>query len=125
MKPVNVVTLNEWIINNRGHLSSSDRGTLKDCATKATGDLGFKVTTSTLTALMRSQGIETRRLSARQSKELAMAGEIEKLTAENMELRRTLAKIAASEYVPEDFKDFVFAGLKDEVKNAILCPNQE
>tara|TARA_Y100000310_G_C20526952_1_gene736533 strand:- start:567 stop:938 length:372 start_codon:yes stop_codon:yes gene_type:complete len=121
MKATNVVILNEWVLNNKAHLASSDRGTLQTCAAKASSDLGFKVPASALRELMQSQGLETRRLSATKSKELSMTGEIEKLTAENMELRRTLAKVAASDYVPDDFKEFVFAGLKEEVKSAIFC----
>lgn len=124
MKPVHAVLLNEWITNNRATLTTSERGTLGECATRACGELGFKVPTGTLASLMRSQGIETRRLSARQGKELAMRGEIESLTAENLELRRTLAKVWASEYVPDDFKEFVFAGLKEEIKAAIRSVNQ-
>lgn len=120
MKATDAVILSNWIDDNRTRLSSSERGTLSECAKEAAERLGFKVSTSALSELMRSKGIETRRLSNRQSKELAMIGEIERLTAENMELRRTLAKVAASDYVPDDFKDFVFAGLKDEIKSAIL-----
>jgi hypothetical protein len=120
MKATHVVALNSWIHANQQSLESSERGTLSDCAKRATESLGFKVPVHTLSELMRNQGIETRRMSSRQSKELAMLGEIEKLTAENMELRRTLAKVAASDYVPDDFKEFVFAGLKEEVKGAIF-----
>lgn len=120
MKATNVVVLNEWVGNNRAYLASSQRGTLTECAAKATEALGFKVPPSALRELMLSQGIETRRMSERQSKELAMRGEIETLTAENMELRRTLAKVAASEYVPDDFKEFIFAGLKEDIKTAIF-----
>ena len=120
MKATHAVILNNWIRDNREFLKSSSRGTLKGCAAKASEELGFNVPPNALRDLMQEQGIETRRLSQRQSKELAMLGEIEKLTAENMELRRTLGKVAASEYVPEDFKEFVFAGLKEEVKSAIF-----
>ena len=59
MKATNVIALNEWIGNNRTHLASSERGTLEQCAAKATEALGFKVPPSALRELMLSQGIET------------------------------------------------------------------
>jgi|TARA_Y100000310_G_C20537170_1_gene741413 SMC interacting uncharacterized protein involved in chromosome segregation len=123
MKTTHAVILNEWVTNNKSYLSSGSRGTLQDCATKASAELSIKVSSSALRELMQSQGIDTKRLSARQSEKLSMLGEIEKLNAEVMELRRTLAKVAASDYVPEEIKDFVFAGLKEEVKTAIFSAN--
>lgn len=122
MKPVDVVILNQWVLNNRKLLSTGERGTLRQLADRATNDLSIKVPSGALAELMRANGIETRRLSRQQTKELAMRGEIEKLTAENMELRRTLAKVAASDYIQPDLKDFVFAGLKEEIREAIFAP---
>jgi len=121
MKAVNVVRLDEWIASNRKMLATGERGTMKELAAKAAKDLGVKVPTGALADLMREQGIETRRLSRKQTKELAMLGEIEKLTAENMELKRTLAKVAASDYIPGDLKDFLFAGLKEEIREAFFA----
>lgn len=122
MKPVDVVILNQWVLNNRKLLSTGERGTLQQLADRAANELAIKVPSGALAQLMRANGIETRRLSRQQTKELAMRGEIEKLTAENMELRRTLAKVAASDYIQPDLKDFVFAGLKEEIREAIFAP---
>lgn len=120
MKATNAVILNQWVLNNRKLLSTGDRGTIVQLANRASEELKFKVSTNSLAELMRGNGIDTRRQSKRQTRELAMLSEIEKLTAENMELRRTLAKVAASDYITPDLKDFVFAGLKDEVRDAIF-----
>ena len=122
MRALHAVMLNDWIVKNKESLAGPGRGTMKDVCNRATVELDFKVSTNAMAELLRDNGIETKRVSAKRAKEAAMQGEIEKLTAENMELRRTLAKVAASEYVPDDFKDFIFAGLKDEVKAAILQP---
>ena len=120
MKTTHSVILNEWITNNKSSLSSAARGTIQDCADRAAVDLKFKVSTSALRELMQSQGMETKRVSMKQAEKLAMLGEIEKQSAEIMELRRTLARVAASEYVSEEFKEFVFGGLKDEFKAGIF-----
>lgn len=120
MKATHVIILNQWVIENKEKLSCSGRGTLSECASSASEELGFKVPTSAMRDLMLENGIETKRQSRNKSKELAMLGEIEKLTAENMQLRRTLAKVVASELIPEDLKELLFAGLNDEVKAAIL-----
>lgn len=120
MKATDVVRLNHWITNNRGTLASSERGTLNDCAAMASEALGFKVPSSAMRELMLNAGIETKRLSKTKSRELAHLCEIEKLKAENMELRRTLAKVDASGYVPADVKDLLFAGLNDEIRAAIF-----
>lgn len=122
MKPVDTLNLNSWVINNRKHLMSADRGTIKQLASKASLDLGIKVPSGALADLMRANGIETRRLSRQETKELAMRGEIEKLTAENLELRRTLGKVEASDYIAADLKEFIFAGLKEEIREAIFAP---
>lgn len=114
--------LDAWIADNREFLNSSERGTLVQLAEKAATAIDRKVSANALRDLLIENGIETRRQSKSESEKLAFLGEIEKLTAENMELRRTLAKVAASDYVPDDFKEFVFAGLKEEVKAAIFAP---
>ena len=120
MKAAHAARLAQWIEGNRKWLSSAERGTLNDCTVKAAADLMFKVPQSALRELMIDANIDTKRLSAKKSKELALMGEIEKLTAENMELRRTLAKVEACDYIPSDVKEMVFAGLKNEVRSAIF-----
>lgn len=117
MKTTHSVILNEWITKNKSILSSAARGTIQDCADRAAGELQFKVSTSALRELMQSQGMETKRVSMKQAD-----GEIEKQAAEIMELRRTLAKVASAKSweIPEEFKEFVFGGLKDEIKAGIL-----
>lgn len=119
MKATDVITLNEYVRNNRDALSNR-ASSLKEVAANAAEVLGIKVPVSALRELMLSQGIETKRLSQRQSEKLAMLAEIEKLTAENMELRRTLAKVATSNQIDDDLRDFLFSGLNEEVKTAII-----
>ena len=115
------VRLDDYVQANRDKLNSSDRGTLKQCAEKATNELGYAVAPSRMRDAMQVRGIETKRIGQRQSEKMAMLSEIEKLTAENMQLRRTLAAVAASEYVPEDIKNMVFGGLSQEIREAITA----
>lgn len=116
MKATDAVVLNEWVLGNRAELGGR---TIKDNAAKASEDLGFKVPTNALRELMHANGIETRRQSARQAEKMAMLSEIERLTAENMELRRSLAKVYVSDIVPDDMKEFIFSGLKEEILQQI------
>ena len=120
MKVEHSIELGKWVEHQRESLSGAGRGTLADVADRAEKDLGFKVPTGCVRNAMKANGIETRRVSNREAEKLTMLAEIEKLTAENMALKRTLAKVKASEYVPDDFKDYVFSGLNEEIVTAIL-----
>jgi hypothetical protein len=117
---IKAVQANVWVDNNRSYLTGPMRGTNKEAAQKASEELGFKVPVSMLTTLMQANGIETRRVSKAKAEKCAMQGEIERLNAKVMELTRTLAKVHISENVSEDMKDFIFAGLDDEIMQAIV-----
>lgn len=119
MNAKNILRTNEWVQANRKRLETGEYGSQQKAAAAATKDLGFKVSTNVLRDLMQENGLPTRRISQRDKEKRAMEKEIELLGAENKSLKQTLAKVAAADFIPEDFKEYILAGLDEEIRTAI------
>lgn len=119
MKAAHTIELNEWVVKNSGQLKSGEFKTIKSMATHAQSDLGFKVPPSAFRDILQVNGIDTKRVSESKRQELAFRAEIDRLNQEIKQLKHALAKVASAEFVPEDLKDFVFAGLSEEVRQAL------
>lgn len=119
MNAINTLKANDWVKANSHRLESNEFGGQKKAAAFATNELGFKVSTTVLRDLMQANGIPTARVSEAKRNTLALEQTIRTLQNENGQLKKALAKIKASEFVPDDLKQFVFAGLDDEITAAL------
>lgn len=114
-----------WVNKNQELLNSGRRGTMTDVAATASKDLGFKVSTNKLKESMQLYGIETRRifelvrLSKRNAVVEALEAENARLHREICEYKTMLAKVLASQHIPEDLKDYILAGLPQQMRDKL------
>ena len=117
----NALRLNDWVVGHADHLGSAARGTISSDACAATDDLKCKVTSGNLSAVLRKHGIETKRLSDKERQRVILYDENERLRAENMLLRRIIAKVESSKYLPDDLKEYILSSLPQEIREALAA----
>jgi uncharacterized protein YhdP len=120
MNVVNADKLSKWIDSNKDRLSIGQRGTLQELANHAQTDLKFKVSSSSMAALMKHKGIPTGRVSKAEAERMSILAENERVRAENKKLKRVIAAVAASECLDPTLKTIVFEGLDEEMRAAIF-----
>jgi hypothetical protein len=119
MNVANTLKLNDWVQDNEEFLRSPQRGTLVELAEGAAKKLGFKVNASNLAACMKVHDIPTRKQSDHDAERLSLLACNEQQAAEIKTLRRIVAKVMASNYIPEDLREYILADLPREMKDAL------
>lgn len=121
MNVVNTDKLSKWIDTNKERLTIGQRGTLNELSSTAAHALGFKVSVSALRDLMAYKGIPTKRISKDESERMSVLVENEKLRAENKQLTKILAMVAASDSLEANLQDIVFESLDEDVRAAVFA----
>lgn len=119
MNVANTLKLDGWVQDNEEALRSPGRGTLAQIAEDAAKKLGFKVNASNLAACMKVHGIPTRKQSDADAERLALLASNEQQAEEIKTLRHIVAKVMASNYIPDDLRDYILADLPREMKDAL------
>ena len=112
------ISLSDYVRKHRDHITTMS-GTLADKAAQVSADFGTVVKQSQLRDVLRANGIETKRLGQRDRERLALLEENERLTAENNELVRTLARVLAAEICPAGLRDIAFGNLSQEIRGKL------
>jgi len=119
MNVKNVLKLDGWVKLHESELRAPDRATLSDLSAKASAALGFKVNASNLAAIMVENDIPTKRQSKDDAIVVRLQAIVDDLESENKMLKRVIAKCAAANFIPDDFKDYILGDLPREMREAL------
>lgn len=126
MKVSTAIELNQYVVQNEERFLSADRGTLDEIAAGAAAYLSnkackeVKCNAGNIADAFKANGIPTRRPSRVDSKTAVMQECIERQNDEIALMRRLLTEVLAKDFIPDTFRDRIFADLPERIRDAVL-----
>jgi hypothetical protein len=112
------IRVSDYVRENK-EVFSSRLETWDQMAKRTSDQLGFEVKATQLRDVCKANNIETRRIAESKREKLCLLAENERLEDSNRSLKNILAKVAASEFIPEDLREYILAGLPQEMREAL------